>query len=93
MYIIGLCWVLGMLSFHGEEFQVLAGKVVVGREEIKPVIWLSGYVTTLMVVKVGIIGLPAPGVQVLSVLTCSPPAPRSVTTAPTVSWGDAAHSR
>jgi hypothetical protein len=30
--------VLGMISLHEEEFQVLAGKALVGREGIKPVI-------------------------------------------------------
>lgn len=41
-----------MLNLHEEEFQVLAGCVLIGRDEAKPVIWTPGYVTTSMVVEV-----------------------------------------
>ena len=35
-----------MFHLHEEEFQVLAGCVLIGREEVKPVTWPLGYVTT-----------------------------------------------
>ena len=38
--------VLGMLHLHEEEFQVLAGHVLIGREEVRPVTlacWLCDY--------------------------------------------------
>lgn len=38
--------VLGTLHVCGEEFQVFAGHVLIGRGKIKPVIWLLGYETT-----------------------------------------------
>lgn len=40
-----------MLHLH-EEFQVLAGQVLIGREAVNPVIWPPGYVTTSRVVEV-----------------------------------------
>jgi hypothetical protein len=46
--------VLGMLHLHEEEFQVLAGHILMWREEAKPVIWQLGYETTSMIVEVGI---------------------------------------
>jgi hypothetical protein len=33
---------------------VLAGQVLLGREEVKPVIWPPGYIATLMVAEVGV---------------------------------------
>ena len=35
--------VLGMLHLHEEEIRVLAGHVLLGREEVKPLIWPSHY--------------------------------------------------
>ena len=35
-----------MFYFHEDKFQVLAGHVFTGRDEVKPVICLLGYVTT-----------------------------------------------
>lgn len=35
--------VLGMPHLPEEEFQVLAGHILIGREEVKPVIWPLGY--------------------------------------------------
>lgn len=52
-YIIDLCWVLGMLPLHEVRIPGDAGKVIVGREEVKLVIWPSGCMTTLTVVTVG----------------------------------------
>ena len=51
MYIIK---VLEMPPLHEEEFQVLAGHVLTGKEEVKPVIWPPGYVTISRVAEVGV---------------------------------------
>lgn len=45
---------LGMLHLHEEEFQVLARHVLLGREELEPVIWPSGYRTTSERAEVGV---------------------------------------
>jgi hypothetical protein len=45
--------VLGRVLLHEEYFQVLAGHVLIGREEAKPVIWPPGYVTSSRVAEVG----------------------------------------
>lgn len=34
---------LGMLHLREEEFHVLSGHVIIGREEVKPVVWPPGY--------------------------------------------------
>lgn len=47
--------VLGMLHLHEKEFQVLAGHILIGKEEVKPVMWLLGYVTISRVAKVGVL--------------------------------------
>lgn len=49
-----LAWaeVLEKLHLHEEEFQILAGHVLIGTEVVKPVIWLPGHVTTSRVVEV-----------------------------------------
>ena len=57
MCILGWAGVLGMLHLHEEEFQVLAGYVLIGREEVKPIIWPPGYMTISRVAKVGVIRL------------------------------------
>ena len=44
--------VLGMIHLHEEDFQVLLGYILIRREEVKPVIWPSGYVTTSKVQEV-----------------------------------------
>lgn len=44
----------GMLHLHEEELQNLVGYVLTKRDEIKPVLWSPGCMTTLMVVKVGV---------------------------------------
>lgn len=44
--------VLGMLYFHGKGFHVV-GHVLIGRKEVKPVIWPSSYMTTSTGVGVG----------------------------------------
>lgn len=54
MYTIGWGRVLGMLHLHKGEFQVLAGHVLTGREEVKPAIWTPNYMTTLTVVGLGV---------------------------------------
>lgn len=41
-----------MLNLHEEESLVLAGHVLIGREEVKPIIWTPGFVTTSKVVEV-----------------------------------------
>ena len=43
--------VLGMIHLHEEDFQVLLGYILIRREEVKPVIWPSGYVTEVGVMK------------------------------------------
>ena len=53
--------VLGMLHLHEEEFQVLAGYVLIGREEVKPIIWPPGYMTISRVVEVGVVRLMCAG--------------------------------
>ena len=45
--------VVRMLHLHREEFQVFAAYVLIGREEVKAVIWPPGYVTTSRVAEVG----------------------------------------
>lgn len=42
-----------MLHLHEEEFQILAGHVLIGREVVKFIIWLPGYMTSSRVVEVG----------------------------------------
>jgi len=46
--------VLRMLQLHEEKSQVLVGHVLVGREEVKPVIWPPGYMTASRVSEVGL---------------------------------------
>ena len=41
-----------MLHLHEEEFQVFAGHVLTGSEDIKAVIWPPGYMTTSGVAEV-----------------------------------------
>ena len=55
--------VLGMPHLHEEEFQLLGGDGLTGREEVKPVIWPPGYVITSRVAEVcvGLYRLCAPG--------------------------------
>lgn len=48
-------WLLGMLHLHEEEFQAFAGCVLIGREEVKPIIWPPGYVTTSSRAEVGVV--------------------------------------
>lgn len=43
--------VVRMLHLHREEFQVFAAYVLIGREEVKAVIWPLGYVTTSVVME------------------------------------------
>lgn len=38
--------VLGRVHLHEEEFQVLAGNVLTGKEEVKPIFWPPDYVTS-----------------------------------------------
>ena len=66
MYIIK---VLEMPPLHEEEFQVLAGHVLTGKEEVKPVIWPPGYVTISRVAEVGVLRSVSAG-------TCLPRARR-----------------
>jgi hypothetical protein len=47
--------VLGMLHLHGEQFQILLGHVLIGREEDKSVIWPPAYVTNSRVEEVRVI--------------------------------------
>ena len=61
MCILGWAGVLGMLHLHEEEFQVLAGYVLIGREEVKPIIWPPGYMTISRVVEVGVVRLMCAG--------------------------------
>lgn len=49
--------VLQTLCLHEEEFQVIDAHVLLGREEVKPVIWPLGYVTTSRVAEVGVVRL------------------------------------
>ena len=46
--------VLGTLHLH-EEFQVLTWQLLIWREEVKPVIWPSGYMTTSRVAEVRVV--------------------------------------
>jgi len=60
---------MGMLPLHEEEFQVLAGYVLIGRQEVLPVVWSPGYMTTSRMAEVGILRLACAG-------TCRPRARR-----------------
>lgn len=51
---------LGMLHLCKEEFQVLAGDVLIGRKEVKPVIWPPAYVITSRVLEVGVARIHSP---------------------------------
>ena len=53
--------VLGRVLLHEEYFQVLAGHVLIGREEVKPVIWPPGYVTPSRMVQMGVVRFMCPG--------------------------------
>ena len=46
---------LGVFNLHEEEFQVLAGHVLIVREEVKPIIWSLSYVTASRVMEVGVV--------------------------------------
>lgn len=43
-----------MLHLHEEGSHVLSRHILLGREEVKPVIWPPGYIATLMVAEVGV---------------------------------------
>jgi hypothetical protein len=48
-----------MLHLHEKKFQVLAGHVLIGREEDNPVIQAPSYMTTTTVVEVGVARISA----------------------------------
>lgn len=49
-----------MLRLPKERFQVLAGHILIGKEEVKSLIWPPGYITTSVVVGVEVAGICAP---------------------------------
>lgn len=61
-------WV-GRLPLPEEEFQVLAGYVLIGRQEVLPVVWSPGHMTTSRMAEVGILRHACAG-------TCRPRARR-----------------
>lgn len=72
--------VLGMFHLPEKEFQVLAGRVLKGREEAKPALWPPGYLATSRVAEVGV-------VESLCTRTCRLTGRREQTVLPLVGSG------
>jgi hypothetical protein len=52
-----------MPHLHEKEFQVLAGHILIGKEEVKPVMWLPGYVTISRLAEVGVVQAKCAGTR------------------------------